>query len=98
MVVITIIAILATITLGVVGGLLSQAKEAATKSTILKIQGLLNSRAQAFDRLIKRKGYMAGCLEFQQAKQNFPTASPALRPMSPATLSPPTSDVPPDTA
>src|SRR5262249_54004106 len=72
MIVVTIIAILATITLGVVGGLLSQAREAATKATILKIQGLLNSRAQAFDRLLKRKGYLVGTYEYQSLQQNYP--------------------------
>jgi prepilin-type N-terminal cleavage/methylation domain-containing protein len=66
MVVITIIAILATITLGVVGGLLSQARDSATRATLSKVQGLLNSRAQAFDRLTKRKGYVVGTTEYNQ--------------------------------
>src|SRR5258708_1973004 len=55
LVVITVIGILATITLGVVGGLVSQARDSATKATISKIQALLNSRAQAFQRLSMRQ-------------------------------------------
>jgi type II secretory pathway pseudopilin PulG len=76
MVVITIIAILATIALGVMGGLIGQARDAATKSTISKIQGLLNSRSQAFDRLIKRKGYLVGTQEYQWVVQNYGAALP----------------------
>lgn len=74
LVVITIIGILATITLQVVGGLLSHAKDAATKTTLTKIQGLLNSRAQAFDRLMQRKGYLTGSYEYQQAQLNYSSA------------------------
>jgi prepilin-type N-terminal cleavage/methylation domain-containing protein len=72
LVVITIIAILATLTLQVVGGLLSQAKDAATKATISKVQSLLNSRSQAFDRLLKRKGYLVGTIEYSVVQQTYP--------------------------
>ena len=51
LVAVSIIAILMTLVIGVVGGFLTQARDAATKTTLNKIQGLLNSRAQAFDRL-----------------------------------------------
>jgi len=65
MVVITIIAILATLTLQVVGGLVGQARETATKTTISKIQGLLNQRGQALQRLTMRKGFLTGSAEYQ---------------------------------
>ena len=65
MVVMTVIAILATLTLQVAGGLISQARESATKSTISKIQSLLNSRAQAFQRLTMRSGYLTGSSDYQ---------------------------------
>ena len=74
LVVITIIAILATLTLQVVGGLLGQARDSATKATISKVQTLLNSRSQAFDRLLKRKGYLVGTTEFRAAQTNYPNA------------------------
>src|SRR6266478_3984097 len=76
MVVITIIAILATIALGVVGGLIGQARAGATKATISKIQGLLRSRSQAFDRLVKRKGYLTGTQEYQWVVQYYGAALP----------------------
>src|SRR5262249_26300440 len=75
MVVITIIAILATISLQVVGGLIGQARDAATRATISKIQGLLNSRSQALDRLIKRKGYLTGTQEFKKVQLNYGAAA-----------------------
>ena len=62
--VVTIIAILMTLTLQVVGGLISQARDSATKATLAKVQTLLNSRSQAFDRIIKRKGYLTGTVEY----------------------------------
>src|SRR5262249_19346784 len=79
MVVITIIAILATIALQVVGGLIGQARDAATKATISKIQGLLNTRAQAFDRMtVMRpdgKGtvrrYLENSTEYQWVQQYY---------------------------
>lgn len=73
LVVVTIIAILATLTLQVVGGLLDGARDAATKATMSKVQSLLNSRAQALDRILKRKGYLAGSVEYANAQQNFST-------------------------
>lgn len=64
LVVVTIIAILMTLTLQVVGGLLSQARDTATRTTQAKIQTLLNTRSQAFDRLIKRRGYLVGSADY----------------------------------
>src|SRR5437016_1634334 len=46
---VSIIAILLIITLQVVGALLTQGRDSATKATISKIQSILNERAQAFD-------------------------------------------------
>jgi prepilin-type N-terminal cleavage/methylation domain-containing protein len=74
LVVVTIIAILATLTLQVVGGLLGQARDSATKATIYKVQTLLNSRSQAFDRLLKRKGYLVGTVEYSNAQNQYPNA------------------------
>src|SRR5262249_53581084 len=68
LVVITIIAVLATITLGVVGGLLGQARDTATKATLSKIQGLIDSRNQALQRLIMRNGFLTGSPEFLAAQ------------------------------
>ena len=58
LVVITIIAVLMTLTISVVGAFITQARDAATKTTLNKIQGLVNSRAQALIRLTMRKGYV----------------------------------------
>lgn len=66
LVVVSIIAVLMTLIVGVVGSFLTQAKDAATKTTINKIQGLLNSRAQAFDRLVQRNGFLSGSTEYTQ--------------------------------
>jgi Tfp pilus assembly protein PilE len=64
MFVFTSIAILAAITLQAVGAYLVNARIAATQTTISKVQSLINSRAQALDRLTKRKGYLAGTPEY----------------------------------
>jgi prepilin-type N-terminal cleavage/methylation domain-containing protein len=73
--VVTIIAILMTITVAVVGGLLGQAREAATNTTLSKIQSLMNSRRQAFDRLTQRKGFFTGTFEYQFAQKFFPAST-----------------------
>ncbi|HLJ10082.1 MAG TPA: type II secretion system protein [Planctomycetaceae bacterium] len=65
MIAVSVMAILMTLILSVVGAFISQARDSATKATISKIQALLNSRAQAFDRQMKRKGYLTGSLEYQ---------------------------------
>jgi prepilin-type N-terminal cleavage/methylation domain-containing protein len=75
MVVVTIIAILASISLQVVGGLIEQSKISATQTTISKLQGLINQRAQGVDRLSQRKGFLAGSLEFAAVKKDFPALS-----------------------
>lgn len=54
LVVITIIAVLATIAIRVVGGFITAGKEAQTKATIKKIHGLLDDRLQAYNRLNQR--------------------------------------------
>lgn len=51
LIVITIIAVLATITIKVVGGFIATGREAQTQATIKKIQGLIDDRLQAFNRL-----------------------------------------------
>ena len=71
LIVISIIAILATLTLGVVGGFISHARHAATQATVEKIQSLVNQRAQAVDRLMKRSGFMPGTPEMEVAQNNF---------------------------
>jgi len=58
LVVVTIIAILMSFLISIVGAFLTQARDAATKSTLNKIQGLTNSRAQAMQRLTMRKGFV----------------------------------------
>ena len=65
--VISVIAILMTLTLQVVGGMISQARHSATQTTLNKIQGLLNSRSQAFNRLTMRKGFLPSSHEYQIA-------------------------------
>src|SRR5579864_585393 len=64
MLVFTSIAILAAITLQAVGAYIVNARVAATQATIGKVQSLINSRAQALDRLSKRKGYLTGTPEY----------------------------------
>ena len=53
LVVISIIAILATLTLNVIGDSVDQAKEAATATTVLKVNELLEKRVEAFNRAMK---------------------------------------------
>lgn len=62
-----VVAILVTLVVQVLGAFVGQAKESATKVTISKIQGLLSSRQQAFDRLMKRRGYLQTTPEYLQA-------------------------------
>jgi prepilin-type N-terminal cleavage/methylation domain-containing protein len=66
--VITIIAILMTLTVSVVGAFIGQARETATTTTLTKIQALMNSRRQAFNRLLLRKGFLTNSFEYQYAK------------------------------
>jgi prepilin-type N-terminal cleavage/methylation domain-containing protein len=72
LVVITIIAILMTLSLQVVGGALEQSRVSATQATISKIQGMINQRAQALDRQILRKGFLSGSLELASVKKKYP--------------------------
>jgi type II secretory pathway pseudopilin PulG len=51
LIVITIIAVLATITIRVVGGFIETGRVAQTQATIKKIQGLIDDRLQGFNRL-----------------------------------------------
>ncbi|HEY3968783.1 MAG TPA: type II secretion system protein [Planctomycetaceae bacterium] len=69
MMVVTIIAILMTLTVKVVGAFLDQARSTATQSTLSKIQSLMNSRRQAFDRLTQRKGFFTTTPEYFYAQQ-----------------------------
>jgi prepilin-type N-terminal cleavage/methylation domain-containing protein len=64
LVVVVIIAVLMTLTIYVVGSFVTQAREAATQATIRKIQSMLNQRAEALQRMLKRKGYLDGSNEF----------------------------------
>jgi prepilin-type N-terminal cleavage/methylation domain-containing protein len=59
-----VVAILVTLVVQVIGSFLSQAKDSATKATLTKIQALLNSRQQAFDRLIQRNQYVEQSYEY----------------------------------
>ena len=72
LVVMAIIGILVTITLSAAGGLITHARDSATRATISKIQSLLNSRGQAFHRLTMRSGYLVGTAEYQQVKFQYP--------------------------
>lgn len=56
LVVVTIIAILMSIVISIVGAFLTQARDASTKSTLGKVQGLANQRAMALNRLLLRRG------------------------------------------
>ena len=67
LVVITIIGVLLTLTVGVVGAFLGQAREAATNVTLSKIQSLMNSRRAAFNRLVQRNGFLQNSYEYQIA-------------------------------
>jgi prepilin-type N-terminal cleavage/methylation domain-containing protein len=75
MMVVTIIAILMTLTVKVVGAFLDQARSTATQSTLSKIQSLMNSRRQAFDRLTQRKGFFTTTPEYVFAQANYSTAA-----------------------
>ncbi len=75
MVVVTVITILAAISLQVVGGLIFQARHSATVATIEKIERLLDTRAQALDRQLQRAGYLKSTIEWELAGQTNPTAN-----------------------
>jgi prepilin-type N-terminal cleavage/methylation domain-containing protein len=85
--VITIIAILMTLTVGIVGSFLDQARHSATQATLSKIQALMNSRRQAFDRLVQRKGFVTNSPEYQVAlslsqNKNYTILSSAVKPIA----------------
>lgn len=71
MMVITIIALLMTLVISVVGSFITHARDSATRATIEKIESLLNARSQAFNRLIMRKGFLQGTPEFQAVSVNM---------------------------
>jgi len=77
LVVITIIGILMTLVIQVVGAFLTQARDSATKATINKNQGLINSRAQALNRLLmrNRNNFVTGQNEFLLLSQVVPGAN-----------------------
>jgi len=66
--VITIIAVLMTLTMKVVGAVIDNARQSATVSTLTKIQSLMNSRRQAFNRLTLRKGFVTNSSEYALCK------------------------------
>jgi type II secretory pathway pseudopilin PulG len=70
LVVVTIIAVLMTLVVRVVGQFLTMARDAATKSTLSKAQGILDSRAQYLGRLALRRGYVSGSSEMYDVNQD----------------------------
>lgn len=64
LVVITIIAILLTLTIRVVGSVITVSRESATQTTIRKVQALLNSRAEAMSRSQLSKAYIRNTPEW----------------------------------
>jgi len=72
MVVMTIIAILATIMLQVVGGLIDAARTAKTKSILWRLRVQNEHKAQALDRISQRGGFMVGCHETINLKFYYP--------------------------
>jgi prepilin-type N-terminal cleavage/methylation domain-containing protein len=67
LIVMSIIAVLLALTVGVVGAFVTAARDAATQATIRKIQGQLNDRAEALDRLTKRSGFIITSAEYRAA-------------------------------
>lgn len=67
MIVITIISLLALISLRVYGGIVTGAKVRATQATIKKIQGLLDQRLDAFTRYFARLKVVQGTPEYRNA-------------------------------
>ncbi|MBS0262758.1 MAG: type II secretion system protein [Planctomycetes bacterium] len=87
LVVISIIALLMTLTVGVIGAFLDNARHAATTATLTKVQALMNSRRQAFDRLLQRKGFVTNSYEYQFAQswsqaKGVTIPSSAIRPIA----------------
>lgn len=64
LIVISIMAVLLLLTVQVMGALLTNAREAATQTTIRKVQRMLNERAEALDRLMQRTGYLQSTSEY----------------------------------
>ena len=83
LVVITIIGVLMTLVIQVVGAFITQARDSATKATVGKLQGLSNSRAQALNRLTMRTGFVNGSAEMGYVKYNpvFQNVSPQAQPI-----------------
>lgn len=64
LIVISIIAILLTLTVRVVGAFITAARESATQTTIRKIQGLISSRGEALHRLEMRSNFVESSIEY----------------------------------
>lgn len=81
LVVVSIIAILVTLTIRVVGSFMNQARAAATETTIRKVQGLLNSRAEALHRQFDRTSLVTSSGEYfaLRTDPNFGLASQPLQ-------------------
>lgn len=68
LVVISIIAVLFTLTVKVVGAFVNNARESATQATLHKIRGALRERHEAHSRLMARKGFLSSQSESLLAK------------------------------
>lgn len=82
LIVVTIIAVLMALTLRVVGAFVTAARESATQTTIRKIQGLLNQRAEALQRQLQRDSFVTNSPEYFRVKNSdvpLSTASAALQ-------------------
>lgn len=79
LVVISIIAVLMTLVVTAVGGLINQSREAATQTTIRKISSMLNQRAETLHRIEMRKGYIENRLEYYAAARNISGGNVNLR-------------------
>lgn len=64
LIVVSIISVLLYFAVQVMGALLTNAREAATQTTIRKVQRMLNERAEALDRLMQRTGYLQSTSEY----------------------------------
>ncbi|MFN0050540.1 MAG: hypothetical protein ACKV0T_00015 [Planctomycetales bacterium] len=80
LVVVTIIAVLMTLTIRVVGSFLGQARASATETTIRKIQSLLNARVEALHRMTKRPGFLETTPDYNSTEViNLANGDPNLR-------------------
>ncbi len=76
--VMTIIAVLAALSIAAYGSIVGMARESATRSTLAKIQALVDARSQAFARVYQRPYTVTSTAENILATQMFPPTSPAI--------------------